>query len=70
MLTKEEMIMGKILVLLIILIVMGAIWSLPLYLVVNLVLWLFHIPFHSTWLQAFGMCMLASVIKGLLSKGE
>ena len=62
--------MGKILVLLIILIVMGAIWSLPLYLIVNLVLWLFHIPFHLTWLQAFGVCMLASVIKGLFSKED
>ena len=63
--------MGKILVLLLILIIMGAIWSLPLYLCVNLVLWLFHIPFHLTWLQAFGVCLLANVIKGLLSsKGE
>ena len=62
--------MGKILMLLIILIIMCAIWSLPLYLVVNLVLWLFHIPFHLTWLQAFGVCILASAIKGLLSKGD
>ena len=62
--------MGKLLVLFLILIIMCAIWSLPLYLVVNLVLWLFHIPFHLTWLQAFGVCMLASVIKGLLSKGD
>jgi hypothetical protein len=70
MLTKEETIMRKLLVLLMILIIMGAVWSLPLYLVVNLVLWLFHIPFHLTWLQAFGVCMLASIIKGLLSKGD
>lgn len=60
--------MGKILVLLLILIIMGAIWSLPLYLCVNLVLWLFHIPFHLTWLQAFGICLLASTIKGLLGR--
>ena len=62
--------MRKLLVLFMILIIMGAVWSLPLYLVVNLVLWLFHIPFHLTWLQAFGVCMLASIIKGLLSKGD
>lgn len=62
--------MGKLLVLFMVLIIMGAVWSLPLYLVVNLVLWLFHVPFHLTWLQAFGVCMLASVIKGLLSKGD
>ena len=62
--------MGKILVLLLILIIMGAIWLLPLYLCVNLVLWLFHIPFHLTWLQAFGVCLLASTIKGLLGRKE
>lgn len=63
--------MGKILVLLLILIIMGAVWSLPLYLVVNFVLWLFQIPFHLTWLQAFSVCLLASVIKNLLfKKGE
>ena len=63
--------MGKFLVLLLILIIMGAVWSLPLYLVVNFVLWLFQIPFHLTWLQAFGVCLLASVIKNLLfKKGE
>lgn len=62
--------MGKILILFMILIIVGAVWSLPLYLVVNLVLWLFHIQFHLTWLQAFGVCMLASVIKSLLSKGD
>ena len=62
--------MGKILLLLLVLLIMGLVWSLPLYLVVNLVLWLFHVPFHLTWLQALGVCLLASVIKGLLSKGE
>lgn len=62
--------MGKVLVLLLILIVIGAIWSLPLYVVTNFVLWLFHIPFHLTWLQAFGICLLTSVIKKLFfSKG-
>ena len=63
--------MGKLLVLFLILIIMGAIWSLPLYLVVNFVCWLFHIAFHLTWLQAFGVCLLISVIKGLLfNKGD
>lgn len=63
--------MGKILILFLILIIIGAVWSLPLYLCVNFVLWLFNISFHLTWLQAFGVCLLASVIKGLLSnKGD
>jgi hypothetical protein len=62
--------MGEIIILLLILVIVGLIWSLPLYLVVNLVLWLFHAPFHLTWLQALGVCLLASVVKGLLSKEE
>ena len=62
--------MEKILILLLILIVMGAIWSLPLYIVVNFVLWLFQIPFHLTWLQAFGVCLLATMIRKLLFKKE
>ena len=62
--------MGKILILLLILIVMGAIWSLPLYIVVDFVLWLFQIPFHLTWLQAFGVCLLATMIRKLLFKKE
>ena len=62
--------MGKILILLLILIVMGAIWSLPLYIVVNFVLWLFQIPFHLTWLQAFGVCLLATMIRKLLFQKE
>jgi hypothetical protein len=59
-----------ILFLILVIIIMGIIWSLPLYLVTNLVLWLFHIPFHLTLMQAFGICLLASVIKGLFSKGD
>lgn len=62
--------MGKILILLLILIVIEAIWSLPLYIVVNFVLWLFQIPFHLTWLQAFGVCLLATMIRKLLFKKE
>ena len=62
--------MGKVLVLLLILIIIGAIWSLPLYVVTNFVLWLFQIPFHLTWLQAFGVCLLATMIRKLLFKKE
>lgn len=58
--------MGKILVILLILIFIGAIWSLPLYLITNLVLWLFQVPFHLTWLQAFGICLLISAVKKII----
>lgn len=62
--------MGKILILLLILIILGAIWSLPLYICVNLVLWLFNIPFHLTWLQAFAVCLLITVISRLLGRSR
>ena len=62
--------MGKIFVLLLIFVIMGVIWALPLYLCVNLVLWLFHVSYHLTLLQAFAICLLASAVKNLLSKGE
>lgn len=62
--------MGKFLILLLILIIIGALWSLPLYIVANFVLWLFQIPFHLTWLQAFGVCLLATMIRKLLFKKE
>lgn len=57
--------MEGLLVLIVIVIVLGIIFSLPLYLCTNLVLWLFHIPFHITLLQAFGVSLLLNVISGL-----
>lgn len=62
--------MGKIFMLIAVFIVICALWSLPFYLVMNLFLWLFNIPFHISWLQAFGVCLLASVIKNMLFKKE
>ena len=62
--------MGKILVLLLIFVIICAIWSLPLYLVANFVLWLFHSTLRITWLQAFGICLLATMIRKLLFKKE
>jgi hypothetical protein len=55
----------KILMLLLGLLILGALWALPLYVCANLVLWLFHIPFRWTLLQTLGVCMLISVIRGL-----
>lgn len=55
----------KVLILLLGLLILGALWALPLYICANLVLWLFHIPFRWTLLQTLGVCMLASVIRGL-----
>lgn len=62
--------MEKVIILVLFLIICGMIWSFPLYACVNLVFWLFHIPLHLTWLQSFGLCLLASVIRKLLFKKE
>lgn len=62
--------MGKIFVLLLIFIIAVVLWSLPLYLCVNLVLWLFNVDFHLTLIQSFGICLLTNVLKSLLFKGK
>ena len=64
--------MGKILVLLLIFVIICAVWSLPLYLVANFVLWLFHSTLRITWFQSFGLCLLATLLKTLLfgKKGD
>lgn len=46
--------------------IVGIIWCLPVYLVINLVCWLFSIPFHLSIPQAFGICLLAYIIRRLL----
>lgn len=55
-----------ILAVLFIIVLFGILWSLPLYLIVNFVCWVFHLSFHLTLLQAFALCLLASVIRYLL----
>lgn len=63
--------MSKIIFLILLLLLVVTLWSLPLYFCVNLVLWLFGSAMRITLIQAFGLCLLATVIKGLLSnKGE
>lgn len=60
--------MGKILVLLAVLLLVVILWSLPLYLCVNLVCWLFGLTFRITLFQSFGICLLVKVIHGMLFK--
>lgn len=62
--------MGKLIVLILITIVFGILWALPLYLCGNLVLWCFNIPFHLTLLQAFAVTLLGSVIHSILFKNK
>lgn len=60
--------MGKFLVVCLILIIICIIWSLPLYLVVNFVLWVFNTPFRLSLLQSFAICLLIYVIRKSLFK--
>ena len=62
--------MGKIIALILILVVCGILWAFPLWAVVNFVCWAFHLSFHLNFIQAFAVCLLASVIKSLLFKKE
>lgn len=62
--------MGKLLVVIGVLIFFGILWSLPLYLVVNFVCWVFHIGFHLSLLQSFALCLLITVIHDLLFENK
>lgn len=58
--------MSNVLILIIVLMICAILWSLPLYITMNLVLWLFHLPTHITLLQAFGIGLLLSVVNHFL----
>ena len=45
-------------------------WSLPLYFCVNWVLWLFHIAFRITLIQAIGVSVLISLITNFYNNKE
>lgn len=60
--------MRKFLALIIIFLLFVIIWSLPLYLCVNLVCWLFGSAFRITLFQSFGICLLAKVIHNMFCK--
>ena len=63
--------MSRIIFLILLLLLGVALWSLPLYLCVNSVLWLFGSAVRITLFQSFGLCLLATVIKKLFSdKGD
>lgn len=62
--------MGEIL--LVLLLFMGAcfLWSLPIYLSANFMLWVFHISFRLTWVQAFSLCLFSALLRELLFGGK
>lgn len=62
--------MRRIILVILLIILCGILWSLPLYLCANFVLFLFKLPYHLTLLQSFGLCLLASVIHSLFSDNK
>lgn len=62
--------MKSLIVVIFIAIVLGVLWALPLYLCVNLVLWVFHIPLHFTILQAIVIMIFVDVIHNILFKNK
>lgn len=57
--------MGKIIVLILIGCFLGILMGLPLWLVTNLFLLVFHLPYHLTLLQAVAVTALLNVIRKL-----
>lgn len=62
--------MKNLTILIIITIICGFLWALPLYLCGNFVLWCFNVQFHLTILQSLALTMLASIVHSLLFKRE
>lgn len=58
--------MGKIIILILISCFLGILAGLPLWAVVNLFLYVFHLPYHLTLLQAVVMTALLNVIHSIL----
>lgn len=52
--------------LILILLVCAVLWCLPLWIVTNLICWVFHLSFYLSILQAFAICLFISVVKSLL----
>lgn len=59
--------MGKFLLTMLLIVFFGVLWSLPVYLCINLILWAFHISFRLTILQAFVICLSLNIMISVLS---
>jgi len=62
--------MEKIIFAILVILFLGILWCLPLYIIVNLILWAFHISYHLTIIQAFLICILLSLIGNMLFKND
>lgn len=51
-------------------IIFGLLWSLPFYLVTNLVLWLFGASFRISIIQSYAVCVLLNIVGTLLFRND
>lgn len=58
--------MGVVLLIILCVMIWGVMVALPLWTVVNLVCWVFHISFHLSLLQSLALSLFAGVINTLL----
>lgn len=58
--------MGKIIFLILLFSLIGVLYAMPLWAITNIFLFVFHIPYHFTLLQAIVICALINVLRKLL----
>ena len=54
----------------ILILLLGIIWSLPLYLVVNGFCWIFNISFHLTLIKSFVLGILINIVHAMIFKED
>lgn len=62
--------MGKILVIILGLLIYGILYSLPLWIAVNLICWVFHLHFYLSWVGAYALTLSISILKNTLFPKE
>ena len=60
--------MRMVLLICLFLILCGVIFSLPVYIAGNLILWVFKVSFHLTLLHSFAICLMTATIYNLFFK--
>lgn len=58
--------MGKIIFLILLFSLIGALYAMPLWAIINIFMFVFHLPYHLTLLQAIVICALINVLRNLL----
>lgn len=58
--------MGKIIFLILLFSLIGVLYAVPLWAMTNIFMFVFHLPYHLTLLQAVVICALVNVLHKLL----